>query len=346
MKARLVVLIATLLLLLQAYPAMATWGGFISLGTNTVNSDPSCAPLSSGAAICAARSFTNTLLVNQFNGTTWSGWKNLSGTITSGPSCAPDGNGQVICAARATGGGMVYSVFNGSAWSAEVTLKASLASGPSCATLGGGRVLCAARSATGGLTSSVFSGTAWSAFDNQAAHATSAPGCASDDAGRVVCIMQDTSSSEIANRYNGTSWDGFINTGGEGTGEPTCSNFGVPGEVVCFARSTFSAFFGNRFTGGTWATANWTGWTNGNLGGVVGPKGACVSNAASQLVCGVFGVADSALWVDVFNGTSWSGLTRLGQTTVGNPSCTTLGSGRVLCAVVGVNNKVSSIVGP
>jgi hypothetical protein len=36
----------------------------------------------------------------------------------------------------------------------------------------------------------------------------------------------------------------------------------------------------------------------------------------------------------------------LGQTTVGNPSCTTLGGGKVLCAVVGVNNKVSSIVGP
>jgi hypothetical protein len=60
----------------------------------------------------------------------------------------------------------------------------------------------------------------------------------------------------------------------------------------------------------------------------------------------VFGVMDSALWVDRYNGSSWSGFTRLGQTTVGNPSCTTLGGGKVLCAVVGVNNRVSSIVGP
>jgi hypothetical protein len=57
-------------------------------------------------------------------------------------------------------------------------------------------------------------------------------------------------------------------------------------------------------------------------------------------------VTDSALWVDEYNGTSWLGFGRLGQTTVGNPSCTTLGGGKVLCAVVRVNNKVSSIVGP
>jgi hypothetical protein len=346
MKVRFAFLLTLLSLLVQGYPAMASWGSFVSLGTNTVNSDPSCAPVSGGDAVCAARSFANTMLVNQFNGTAWAGWKNLAGAISSGPSCAPDGNGQVICAARASNGGFVYTVFNGTTWSTERQGKASLATGLSCATLGGGRVLCAARSVTGGLTSAVFNGTIWSAFDNQAANTTSAPGCATDDAGRVVCMMQDTSSSEIANRYNGASWDGFINTGGEGTGEPTCSNFGVPGEVVCFARSTFSAFFGNRFTGGAWAAGNWTGWTSGNLGGVVGAKGACVSNAASQLVCGVFGVPDSALWVDVYNGTSWSGFTRLGQTTVGNPSCAPLGGGKVMCAVVNVNNKVSSIVGP
>src|ERR1700732_1049484 len=89
MKARLAVSLILLLLLVKAHPAMATWGSFVSLGTNTVNSDPSCAPLTGGGAVCAARSFTNTMLVNQFNGTAWTGWKNLAGAITSAPSCAP-----------------------------------------------------------------------------------------------------------------------------------------------------------------------------------------------------------------------------------------------------------------
>jgi hypothetical protein len=157
-------------------------------------------------------------------------------------------------------------------------------------------------------------------------------------------MVQDTSSHELANRYNGTAWEGFINTGGQGTGEPTCSDFGVSGEVVCIARGTDTGLWVDRFVGGTWAVSSWTGW--GRLGGLVGMKGGCASQAPSQLVCGVFGVADSALWVDEYNGTSWLGFGSLGQTTVGNPACTALGNGKVLCAVVGINNKVSSTVGP
>ena len=156
--------------------------------------------------------------------------------------------------------------------------------------------------------------------------------------------MQDTASNEIANRYNGTSWDGFINTGGQGTGEPSCSNFNAAGQVVCFARGTNTALYGNRFPGTTWAAASWTGW--GSMSGLAGTRAGCASQAASHLVCGVFGIIDSALWVDQYNGSAWSGFARLGQTTVGNPSCVALGSGKVLCAVVGVNNKVTSTVGP
>src|SRR5260370_5237197 len=268
MKVRLVVLLTLLFLLVQAHPAMAAWGSFVSMGSTTVNSDVSCADTTGGQAVCAASGFTNTLLVNHFNGSTWSGWTKLAGAITSAPSCANDGNGHVICAARASNGGMVATVFNGTAWSAETKVNGTLASALSCASLGSGRVLCAARSVTGGLTSSVFNGTMWSAFDSQTATSTSAPGCGSDDAGRVVCMMLDTASTAIVNRDDGTNWDGFINTGGRGTGDPTCTNFGVSGEEVCFVRGTDSALWGNRFAGGTWAAASWTGW--GSMGGLVG----------------------------------------------------------------------------
>jgi hypothetical protein len=156
--------------------------------------------------------------------------------------------------------------------------------------------------------------------------------------------MRDTTSSVIVNRYDGTASDGFINIGGRATGEPTCTNLQVSGQLACFARGTDSSFNGNRFNGGTWAPGSWSG--SGALGGLIGPKGSCTVITTNQLVCGVFGVTDSALWVDEFNGSGWLGFTRLGLTTVGSPSCTTLGGGRVLCAVVGVNNKVSSIVGP
>lgn len=345
MKVRLTLFLVLLCLLVQVRPAMAAWGSFVSLGSNTVNSDPSCAPLSGGKAICAATSFANNLLVNQFDGTAWAGWQKLAGAVTSGPSCAPDGNGKVICAARATNGGMVATVFDGAAWSPEAKLKAQLATGPSCSTLGGGRVLCAGRSASGGLTSSVFSGTAWSTFDNQTASSTTAPSCASDDAGRVVCAMLDTTSKVIVNRFNATAWDGFINIAGLATAGPTCSNFGVNSAVVCYGRGTDTSMFGSLFNGGAWNPAQWGSWSSIG-GGFIASQNSCTSNGTKLVVCGAIATVDSALYADQFNGSSWLGFVKIGGTAIGNPSCTALNGGKVLCAITGVNNKVSSVVGP
>ena len=89
-------------LLLQARADDAAWGGFTSMGSTLLNSDVSCASLSSGKVICGGRSLQHTLLVDLFNGVSWSGWTSLGGAITSNPSCTSDGAGKVICAARGT----------------------------------------------------------------------------------------------------------------------------------------------------------------------------------------------------------------------------------------------------
>jgi len=204
--------------------------------------------------------------------------------------------------------------------------------------------LCAARSATGGLASTVFSGSAWSKFDNQSATSTSAPGCGSDEAGRVICAMRDKTGKIIVNRYNGTGWDGFINIGGLASGEPVCGEFGVSGEAVCFARGTDVGLWGTRFAGGAWSPAQWTGW--GSLGGPVASKGACSLLSTGQLICGAIFLTDSALYVNDYNGSSWLGFVKVGQTAIGTPSCVNLNIGSVLCAVVGVNSKTFSTVGP
>src|SRR5215470_475399 len=137
MKARTVIFLGLLLLLVcQTYSAMAAWSSFVSMGSTAVNSDLSCSATSGGQAVCAASGFTNTLLVNQFNGSTWSGWEKIAGAISSAPSCANDGNGHVICVARSLTGGMVATTFNGTTWSSEVQVQGTLDSVLSCASLG------------------------------------------------------------------------------------------------------------------------------------------------------------------------------------------------------------------
>jgi hypothetical protein len=70
----------------------------------------------------------------------------------------------------------------------------------------------------------------------------------------------------------------------------------------------------------------------------------CTTQAAGQLVCGVVYV-DNAFYVDVYNG-SWSTWTKVGGTRIGIPSCAALGTGQVVYVVMGVDNKLTSVVGP
>jgi hypothetical protein len=57
-------------------------------------------------------------------------------------------------------------------------------------------------------------------------------------------------------------------------------------------------------------------------------------------------VNDNAFYADVYNGSSWSGFTKIGGTGVGSPSCAALGTGQVVCVVLGIDNKLTSVVGP
>ena len=104
-------------LLTSTHPAMATWGPFVKMGTNVMTPDPSCTFLTTGQAVCGARSSKHSLLVSQYNGTTWSVWKDLGGALTSNPSCTDDGAGRAVCAAQGATGAMFAATFNGTVWS-------------------------------------------------------------------------------------------------------------------------------------------------------------------------------------------------------------------------------------
>jgi hypothetical protein len=116
--------------LLPVHSTWASWSGFVSMGTTVVIGDPSCTLLTEGKAICAARGLNQTMLVNEFSGTAWSGWKTIAGVITSSPSCTGDGLGNVFCGAVNTTSVLAVAKFNGTAWSALTTVGGQLTSTP------------------------------------------------------------------------------------------------------------------------------------------------------------------------------------------------------------------------
>jgi len=159
-----------------------------------------------------------------------------------------------------------------------------------------------------------------------------------------------TGGATLVNRYAAGAWEGFLNIVGVAGGEPDCTSMNSDGNVACFVEGAESlGIFGTRFDGGGWTLADWSSY--GGLGGEVSANASCTSQAVGQLVCGAYGVGvtdDSALFANVFNGSGWSDWTKVGGTGIGTPACSPLGTGtgQVVCVVMGINNKLTSVVGP
>lgn len=333
--------------LLIAPAAWASWGSFVSTGNATGIGNPSCAPVSTGQVACAVRSGKSVIMVNEFNGSAWGAWKSLTGTVSSDPSCTSDGNGKVYCAATATNGDLQVTVLSGGVWSNPTLVNAALFSAPSCAKYVTGQVLCTARNSAGGLAWSLYNGTTWGAFANLTASTVSAPSCTSDESGGVICALFTTGYATLVNRYSAGRWHGFLNLGGIGGGSALdCVFWQAPGEVACFGKGYMSPIFVTTFNGLSWDIGDWSSFVD--LGGSTNDNAGCTSQAAGQLVCGGIGIGpgDGAFFADVYNGSAWSGWALVGGSGIGTPACAPLGTGRAVCLVMGVNNKLTSVVGP
>jgi hypothetical protein len=329
--------------LLTTPAAWATWGSFISTGNTTGIGAPSCAPIAKNLVACGVRSSKSLIMVNEFNGTSWGTWKSLPGSVVSDPTCTSDGSGNVFCAATVANGYLQVTELTGGVWSAPVKVKAALYSEPSCAEVTAGQVLCAGRTSSG-LSWSLYNGTSWSVFANLATSAISSPSCSSDDNHGVICAFYTAGYATLVNRFTSGAWEGFLSLGGVGHGKPECMSMDNGGSVVCVADWYSSGIYGNRFNKGTWAVSGWGGYVS--LGGLGNDNARCTSQGAGEIVCGVLNPIDNAFYVDVFNnGTNWTGFFTVGGAGFGSPSCASLGTGQVVCVVMGLDNKLKSVVG-
>jgi len=335
--------LAIFLLSAQSILAQAAWTGFKQLGGTTLaTSEASCSYVSAGKVACAVRDQNHKLAVNVYSAGVWSGWTALVDTVTSNPSCTDRAAGEVICAVRGDNNDLLFTVYNGSAWSALASAGGNIFSSPSCARVSATKILCAARSASGGLTSSTYSGTVWGSFINAAGTLTSGPSCASDSGGKVICAANSPNGHLLVNRSSGGAWEGFVDIGGSANSEPTCAKLGLTGQVLCVVRSS-TAYYSIRFLGGPWVLGGWGSYT---YTGLQGPsRASCGYQTAGQVVCATTYYYDGSLLTSVYTGT-WAAAVSAGGVLFGPPTCTSFGSSKVLCAIVGLANKVTSTVGP
>lgn len=179
---------------------------------------------------------------------------------------------------------------------------------------------------------------------------TSDPSCSFVRTGQALCVVRAGNSSSSNYELLFTKLTTPPGQGADATWSPLQS----PGAITAFSNPSCTALlFGqvlcavvgrrgvlhvNQFDGNT---DTWNGFQN--LGGraISDPScaAAAVTGSSGPIICAVIG-PDSALCVNVFDGSAWSGFQRLGGVAFSNPSCTFLqGIGGVgfagLCAVVG-----------
>ena len=332
---------------LQTQTLHAAWSAPVPLGNSLrATSDPSCAPVGPGEVACAVRDTTHQLAVNTFASGGWSGWTVLNGVITSSPSCVPRASREVICAARDKNSALVFTVFNGTAWSLLNQAGVALLSSPSCARLSATKIMCAARNVNGGFSAATYSGGIWSGFIAAPVASTFvAPGCAGDNNGKAICATLDQQGRVIENRFDGSIWEGSVQTNISADEPSTCASNGIAGQVFCFTRRVDAFGFKQRFLGGIWSLAGWSGWT-GLIGPQLSSSISCASTAAGLLTCTAVAATDHMVYFNTFNATSWTAWSLVGDQAIGNTSCAKFNNSKVLCAVVGVNNKVTSRTGP
>ena len=299
-------LVAVVLLLVPH--SWASWSAFKSTGTATAVGNPSCAQVSNDHVACAVLTKKSTLMVNEFNGSSWGTWATLAGSVSSSPSCTSNGDGEVFCGATAADGGLMVAVYDGSSWATPTEVSGSLYSAPSCAEYETNEVICVARNSGGGLAFTRYDNGAWSAFTNLTVTATSAPSCTNDHENGVICSVYTISGETLVNRFHGGAWEGFLDLGGLAGGTPNCTYWKTTGQVVCFAKATNDGVYVNSYDGASWALSSWSGYEN--LGGVINDNASCVSQSSGELVCGVIGAQNkNALYANVYNGSEWSGWT-------------------------------------
>jgi hypothetical protein len=263
-------------------------------------SDPSCTSLASSLAICAGLGTDKALYVTYFNGSAWSGTR-LPGVYTSNPSCTSFATSQVICGALGTDGGLYVNWYNGGSWSG-FGLGGVYTSNPSCASVGTYQV-------TGRGTN------------------------------RVICAGLGIDKALYVNLFDGNSWSG-TRLPGVYTSDPSCAPLGAS-EVICGALGTDKALYVNRFNGSSWSGIR--------LPGVYTSNPSCASIGANQItgttvvttnqaVCAGLGT-DKALYVNRFNGNSWSGI-RLPGVYISDPSCAPFSENRVACAGLGTDQAL------
>jgi hypothetical protein len=323
------------------------WSGLQDAG-GTMVTDPSCTTFAGTQALCASVSTDGTLTVNHFDGTRWTGPQDAGGVVVRKPNCTHESLFDAMCAVIGVDQALYVNHFNGAAWSGFTHLGGVSMSDPACTGITGlSEMHCAIIGVDGALWVNDHDGIGWSGFKKLGGNYIYNPTCTEDYTfGGAFCAAVTTDGKLDGWKYANGVWGRMpnpVSAGAAITADPSCTGIGRQ-DILCAVRAGNSLRVNFANNGFTWPRFS-------NLGGILAGAPSCTLSsspfdATPTAVCAVRGI-NSAVFINSFNGSSWSGYQALpGTTTVGAPSCTaTNAASQPLCAARGTNNHLYISVG-
>jgi endonuclease/exonuclease/phosphatase family metal-dependent hydrolase len=246
------------------------------------------------------RGENNELVQRSWNGTSWSGWKNLGGDISAAPAAISSRPGRVDVFVRGAGGDLVRRFFENGRWSGWDNLGGDLTSAPTAVSPAPDWIEVFVRGMSGELVQRTYRNGAWSGWKNLGTRLASAPAAVAVGS-RIEIFARAPDFHLLQRSYDGSRWMGSRELGGDLTAGPAAA--AGPNGIHVFVRG-----MNGELVHRSWNGASWSGWEN--LGGTLtaAPAAAVDGSRIEVFVRG----GGNDLVQRTYNGGRWSGWKNLG----------------------------------
>lgn len=264
---------------------------------------PAVIALDGGRLELFVRGRNRELVQRSWNGSTWSGWKNLGGDLSAAPTVTSSRPGRLDVFVRGAGGDLVHRFFVDGRWSGWINLGGDLTSAPAAVSPSPGRIDVFVRGAKGELVQRTHAGGRWGGWRNLGGSLSSAPAAIAFAPNRLEVFVRRPDLTLVQRSYDGSRWGGWRLFGGDLTAAPTVAGTS-PNDLHVFVRGA-----GGELVQRSWDGRTWSGWKN--LGGTLSAGPAATATGNGRLEVFVRGAGDDLVQRS-YDGRLWSGWRNLG----------------------------------
>lgn len=264
---------------------------------------PAVIALEGGRLEVFVRGKNSELVQRSFDGSRWSGWKNLGGDLTAAPTVTSSGPGRLDVFVRGASGDLVHRFFEGGRWSGWDNLGGDLSSAPAAVSPAPGRIDVFVRGGRGELVQRTYRSGRWGGWNNLGGSLSSAPTAVAFPPDRLEVFVRRPDLTLVQRSYDGSRWGGWRLFGGDLTAAPAVAGTSL-NDMHVFVRG-----LSGELVQRSWDGRSWSGWKN--LGGTLSAGPAATAVGDGRLEVFVRGTGDDLVQRS-YDGRRWNGWQNLG----------------------------------